>query len=96
MLSFDKSRAVILTYAEVFDQDEESIKVCFHDGTIEMASVFVSNFNSIYTSLIVHTTMAIKPVTFNEAAVGRGDLVFTLARVLTESKNPGMYTGSVM
>jgi hypothetical protein len=90
------SKMVILTSAEVFDEDEESIFVCFGDGTVRQASASVSDVRSVYTSLVVDSTASSKPVIFSDTAIGRGDFVFTVARVVPEICRPGMYTGTVM
>lgn len=89
------SKSVILTSAEAFDEDER-IDICFHDGTVQEASVFVSDVRSVYTTLVVDSIASSKGVSFSATAVARGDFVYTVARVLPEIMRPGMYAGSIM
>ncbi|XP_066356190.1 uncharacterized protein [Miscanthus floridulus] len=91
----DSIKTVILTSAEVFDEDEEDIIVCFSNGETKQASVFVSDVSSIYTSLVVDSIGSSNPVVFSRT-VARGELVFTVSRVLAEITRPGIYTGSVI
>lgn len=91
-------KAVVIANIALVEEDEEYIFVRYANGSTARASAFVSNIESIFTSLLVDDdNQCSTPIVINPAELERGQFVVTIAQALQSGlEQTGTYPGSVM
>uniref|UniRef100_A0A0E0K4E6 Uncharacterized protein n=1 Tax=Oryza punctata TaxID=4537 RepID=A0A0E0K4E6_ORYPU len=91
----DMTNIVVLINASAYNEDKDYVALDVGDGKLLKAEKIVTNGNSILRCLSFRSASNFKGITFSEATVERGQVIFTPAKAWDDIP-PSLYPGSVI